>query len=127
MLIVLGFLLAQSGRISAPEHDQQLAIGLTTLASGLAVWLINQRWPAVARWTVVAVAALLTPALVAWLGQPSLLALSAIPVGAAAVLVSLHAAYAVAGLATGLLLLLSAFGAARRRAAFSLMWRSPWG
>ena len=104
VLILLGFLLAQSAEF-LPRSTIALTIGLTTLAAGLAIWLINQRWPAVARWTVVAVAALLTPALVAWLGQPSLLTLLALPVGAAAVLVSLRAAYATAGVATGLLLL----------------------
>jgi signal transduction histidine kinase/CheY-like chemotaxis protein len=104
VLIALGFLLAQSAEF-LPQSTIAVAIGLTTLASGLTLWLMSLRWPGLARWTAVAVTALLAPALVAWLGRPSLLTLSAIPVGAAAVLVGLRAACATAGLATGLLLL----------------------
>ena len=107
VLIVLGFLLAQSGEF-LPQSTRAVAIGLLTLVAGLAVWLLSLRWLVVARWTVVVVAALLAPVLQGWLGAPSILALAALSVGAAAALISLRAAFAVSVLASSLLLLLGA-------------------
>jgi len=106
--VVLGFLLTQTAEF-LPQRDVAIGLGLAMQAMGLAIWLVSQRWPMLARWTAVATVALLTSALLVWLDAPSLLALAAIPVGVTAVLISVPAACAAAGLGASLLLLLSAF------------------